>query len=104
MAWILRSHYPPKSQRPRAPEEYLWWGVLNQAARDFDRGSRSEAIDAYEFLEATGRWLAEALFGIPGDVYDRELRGRMKARSRVLGICSPRISPAIPSRCSPPLT
>lgn len=80
MAWVLRSPRPPRRSRPYTSDEYLWWGVLRQAAKDLDKGSRSEAIDAYEFLEITGKWLTQTLFDVSPERYDRELRARVSRR------------------------
>lgn len=90
MAWTLRSKSPPKTKTPRpyTAEEVLWWSVMNQAAKDLDRGNQSEAIDAYEFLEVTGRWLALTLFDIDLGKYDRELAARVTKRFRGASLSS----------------
>jgi hypothetical protein len=59
----------------------MWWAVLHRAALDLRYGHNSLSIDALEFLEVTGEWLANRLFDIPADAFRAEVRGLVSKRS-----------------------
>ena len=67
MNLLLRNHPPGQLTKP-TKEFYLWWAVIQQAAKDIDTGHEQRALDAYEFLSTTGLWLLTSYFNIREDV------------------------------------
>lgn len=62
----------------------MWWAVIRQAARDLRFGHESVALDAYEFMESTGKWMALTLFDLSPERFDAALSGLVARRSRGL--------------------
>ena len=58
---LLLRRNPPLYIQPTS-EEYLWWAVLRQAAKDIRYGHEQQALDAYEFLSSTGLWMLQFYF------------------------------------------
>ena len=78
MAYLLLAR---KNKTHQSAEQQLWWAVLHRAALDLRYEHDSLAVDALEFLEVTGEWLANQLFDIPPAAFRAEVRGLASKRS-----------------------
>lgn len=83
---ILLRRSPPKTKIPPTPEMRMWWAVMQTAAKDLRFAHESAALDAYEFLETTGKWMAMTWFSLSPAQYDDALRNLASRRSGALRI------------------
>lgn len=67
------------------PEAKLWYAAIRQAITDLLHGHDGLAIDAVEFLDSTGAWLAWKLWGVPEHQTRQEVGRLLEQRNRERG-------------------
>ena len=79
--WLLDKR-PPYPLTRWDGERALWWAVIQRSAHDLRFGSRSDALDALDFLRSTGQWLSEVLFNVPVREYQEAVALLVLHRNR----------------------
>lgn len=86
VSWLAQRS-PPNPLIAEIPvgEARLWWAVIRESGKDLINGHESLALDAAEFLFATGVWLCDFLWGIEPAKTHRELLRLMEFNPHLQG-------------------